>query len=252
MTCDELRPDYVPFAMGVLDDPEKGEVRAHLDRGCEACTAGVREAQLWMYALGASAEAADPPKRLRKRILASVGAQEKPGWRWVYAWPLVTAAAVLALVIVGYRAQNDASSITSLHGELASVQSRAQHSAAETATLRAALNLLQAPETREVSFGTGKPAPPRGRVFVNPASGVLLVASNLPPAPAGKTYEMWIIPKGGQPAPAGLFDSESDGSAVHLYRTPVALSATAAIAVTLEAAGGVNAPTSPPVIAAAL
>ena len=43
MTCDELRPDYVPFAMGVLAEPENTEIREHLDRGCEACTPGVRE-----------------------------------------------------------------------------------------------------------------------------------------------------------------------------------------------------------------
>ena len=38
MTCDELRPDYVLFAMGVLEDPERSELRAHLERGCQVCT----------------------------------------------------------------------------------------------------------------------------------------------------------------------------------------------------------------------
>ena len=45
MTCDELRPDYVLFAMGVLEDPERSELRAHLERGCQVCTPGVIEAR---------------------------------------------------------------------------------------------------------------------------------------------------------------------------------------------------------------
>ena len=32
MTCDELRPDYILYAVGVLEEPEKAELRAHLDR----------------------------------------------------------------------------------------------------------------------------------------------------------------------------------------------------------------------------
>ena len=50
---------------------------------------------------------------------------------------------------------------------------------------------------------------------------MLLIASNLPPAPAGKIYEMWMIPKGGKPVPAGLFQSESTGAAMHIQPGPV-------------------------------
>ncbi len=118
--------------------------------------------------------------------------------------------------------------------------------------LRAALRPLESLETCEVRFGEGPPTPPHGRVFGNPSGGVLLVASNLPAAPAGKTYEMWFFPRQGNPAPAGLFAFGADGTAVHLYRTPVALASTGAIAATLEPAAGVDAPTSQPVIVAAL
>ena len=120
-------------------------------------------------------------------------------------------------------------------------------STVEAASLRSALALLQAPETREVTFGQGAPVPPRGRIFFNPSS-VLLVASNLPAPPAGKTYEMWIIPKGGKPAPAGLFSSTAQGTALHFYNAPARLSETDTIAVTLEVATGVDAPTSQPII----
>jgi len=41
---------------------------------------------------------------------------------------------------------------------------------------------------------------------------------------------MWIIPKGGQPAPAGIFQSESDGTALHVQRAPVDVQSLAAVA----------------------
>jgi hypothetical protein len=116
--------------------------------------------------------------------------------------------------------------------------------------MRQAFELIQAPETREVSFGQGQPAPPRGRVFFHP-SGVLLIASRLPAPPPGKTYEMWII-RGGKPAPAGLFSSNPHGDAIHLYRPAAPPAERDVVAVTLEAAGGVEAPTSTPVIVAPL
>src|ERR1035438_9235955 len=68
---------------------------------------------------------------------------------------------------------------------------------------------------------------------------------------SGKTYEMWMI-RGGKPAPAGLFLSNSQGNAIHLYRPPTPPVESDVVAVTLEAAGGVAAPTSTPIIVAPL
>jgi anti-sigma-K factor RskA len=98
----------------------------------------------------------------------------------------------------------------------------------------------------------GAAKPPQGKVFVHPDRGVLLLASNLPPAPAGKIYEMWVIPAGGNPVPAGLFQTESNGTAVHLQKGPVNVGSTAAVAVTLESAGGAAQPTSQILILAKL
>jgi anti-sigma-K factor RskA len=81
-----------------------------------------------------------------------------------------------------------------------------------------------------------------GNTLVNPNKGVLLVASNLPQLIADKTYEMWLIPKGSTPRPAGLFQSDPSGVAVHTATPDV-------IVVTLEPESGSAAPTSSPIIA---
>lgn len=237
MTCEELRPEHELFALGLAAEPELSELREHLRRNCENCTPGVRQARERLALLALTAPEAEPPARLRRRILAGAGVESGSRLRLV---PLAVAAAacVFALALVIY-----------------SGSAWRRQTAALGRTVRdqrAALALLNAPATRRVTFGEGQPAPPRGNVFVNPAAGVLLLASNLPKAPAGKTYEMWVIPKSGKPAPAGLFDSQPDGTAMHLFAGPVDLEAAGAVAVTLEPAGGVPQPTSTPLIVAAL
>jgi len=231
MTCDELRPDYLPFALGVLEEPERSELRSHLDRGCETCAAGLREALAWEFAMGAAVEGPEPPRELRSRILAVAQGRPERRWNWFAAGLSAAAVAAAAVILIVYQAAGS-------------------RSGAEAAALREALDLIQAPETREVTFGQGQPTPPRGRVFFRP-SGVLLIASHLPPPPTGKTYEMWII-RGGKPAPAGLFRSDAQGDAIHLYRPVTPPTENDTVAVTMEAAGGVTAPTSTPVIVAPL
>jgi anti-sigma-K factor RskA len=75
-----------------------------------------------------------------------------------------------------------------------------------------------------------------------------LSASGLGAAPSGKTYEAWIIPAGpgGAPKPAGLFQGGKP-TTVHLRGT---VPQNALVAVTVERAGGVRAPTTKPIFAA--
>ena len=243
MTCDELRGEYELYALGVTDDPAAPELREHLERGCATCTAGVRSARGLAAMLAATAPAMAPSPRLRRRILASVGV-ERRGFGWTPLWVAVSA---LSLVSVMYFYGRDHDNGI----QMLKFQAQAREQAIELARLNDMLAILNQPETRQASFGESQPKP-RGKVFANPKLGVLLLASDLPPAPAGKIYEMWLIPKTGNPAPAGLFQSDAEGSAMHLQKVAVDLAATKAVAVTLEPAEGVPQPTSTPLIVAGL
>ena len=79
---------------------------------------------------------------------------------------------------------------------------------------------------------------------------MLLIASNLPALAPRKIYEMWVIPKGGSPRPAGLFQPDASGGGVNIMSGPVELSALYAVAVTIEPEAGSRAPTSQPIIVA--
>jgi anti-sigma-K factor RskA len=80
-------------------------------------------------------------------------------------------------------------------------------------------------------------------VVVGPNGKATLSISGLPTAPHGKTYEAWVITTGAAPRPAGLF-SGGASSTVHLRGT---VPQKAVVAVTVERAGGVRAPTTSPI-----
>jgi anti-sigma-K factor RskA len=73
-----------------------------------------------------------------------------------------------------------------------------------------------------------------------------LQVTGLVAAPHGKAYEAWIIPAGRNPRPAGLFA----GGRASVVQLRGSLPARAVVAVTLERAAGVRAPTTTPILAA--
>jgi hypothetical protein len=133
-----------------------------------------------------------------------------------------------------------------LANELARVREQSNRQTIELASINQAFAILTGADTTVTTFGEGQPKP-RGKVFVSPAQGVLLIASNLQPAPPGKAYEMWII-KDGKAKAAGMFQSEPDGSAMHIQRGSA--ENTDAVAVTMENQAGADQPTSTPLFAA--
>src|SRR5580700_659366 len=99
MNCDQLREHYELYALGIAEEPERGEIRAHLDRGCEVCGAGVKRALETMALLGASASPAQPSAQLRRRILASVGVERRRA-SWFMVWGMAATVAVMFLLLV--------------------------------------------------------------------------------------------------------------------------------------------------------
>lgn len=242
MNCEDLHDHYDLYALDIAEEPERGEIRAHLDRGCAVCVAGVKRSLEITALMGAAANQAQPSPKLRRRILASVGSNDRR-FSWV---PVLALAAALLLIVVG------ASLVVRGNRAEATLLALTRAQSDEIARLTQAFAIVSGPRTTEVSFGGTQPRPPEGKVFLNPARGVLLIASNLPRTPVDKIYEMWIIPRGAKPVPAGLFQSQEDGSAMHVRPGIVDLASTAAVAVTVENQAGADQPTSTPLIVAAV
>lgn len=241
MTHEELRDLYELYALGALDTEEKAEIEEHLARGCVECKAGVKSALGLTTFLATIPERVEPPRQLRQKLVVAVGGADVPRRAWLWTWAAATAALAVVAVMFWTDANRE-------RQDLADARRQVAASSAEVSRVHDALQLLNEPDTEQVTFGKG----PRGRVFVSPRRGVLFTASNLPPAAAGKTYEMWVVPKSGAPKPAGLFQSDAQGNALHILAGPVDRATTAAIAISVEPQAGSSAPTTTPIIVAGL
>jgi anti-sigma-K factor RskA len=108
---------------------------------------------------------------------------------------------------------------------------------------QSAMAVLAAADLTRVDL-QGAPAAPQaaGRALWSRQSGMVFAANNLPPLPAGKIYQVWLV-AGGPPVSAGLVAPDETGRGVAIFRTPVDVAGPVTVAVTIEPEGGVPAPT---------
>ena len=99
--------------------------------------------------------------------------------------------------------------------------------------------VLSDPDARAVDLETGD-----GRLVVGDDGSAVLVLSSMEPAPDGKTYEVWVA-NDGVPVRAGLFDGAGERDVVPVEQT---VGDGSVVMVTVENDGGVDAPTSDPIV----
>jgi anti-sigma-K factor RskA len=232
VTCDELKDEYGPYALGIAEDPDRSEIAAHLNRSCPQCVPGVRSALSTVSAMCGAVKAVDPPRRLRTRVISMV-APQKESRSWAAVWLPWAVAAVLAVVLASI----------AIPGRV----KKTNDSATATARFDEVLSVLNDPVTKDVAFGD---TVARGRFFVSANKGVVFIAAHLPRLEAGRTFEMWVIPAGGNPVPSGIFQPLADSTAVYIRPGPIGNAA--AMAISIEPAGGSPQPTTTPFIVSKL
>jgi hypothetical protein len=140
--------------------------------------------------------------------------------------------------------------VSSLEARLADAERRAATAARDAVQARhaadqaqTAMAVLAAPDLTRIDLA-GQPAAPQAtaRALWSRNRGMVFTAANLPPAPADRVYQVWVV-TGGGPVSAGLFTPDSSGRATAVFNTPADIGTPVALAVTLEPAGGVPAPT---------
>ncbi|MCX7618421.1 anti-sigma factor [Tepidiforma sp.] len=223
--------EFLPeLALGVLPPAEAEPVRRHL-AGCGACAEEFAELERVAALLPLAADAPAPGPAAREALLQRARAERLPRPRArVAPARLLQAAAALLLFAAGGLA-GWAAARGGAGGTDAASRSRETllAAAARGETLRA-----------DASSSAGI----RASLLLDPASGLAVaVLDGLAPAPAGRTYQAWLI-EDETPRSAGLL--AGDGS---LLLAPGGdLRRFSAFALTLEPAGGVPAPTGDPLV----
>ncbi|HET9461979.1 MAG TPA: anti-sigma factor [Gaiellaceae bacterium] len=223
------------YALDALDADERRAFEAHLS-SCEHCQEELASFWETTAALAVAASGPEPSADLRERILADVRAEPpqnvvpfEPRRRAV---PVLAAAASIAAVValgIGLWASG-------LSSELDDARAALERE-------RAAAAVLVDPSARTVSLQAGE-----GQLVVSQRGEAVLVLHGVDPAPAGKTYEMWIVP-GGDIASANRAGLFSGREGAELERLDGTVRAGDVVAVTIEQAGGVDAPTTSPIVA---
>jgi anti-sigma-K factor RskA len=267
------------YALGALGKAERSRFEAHLE-DCLECVREVKSLLPVAHHLPQTAVPVDPPPALRERVLREVaGWTPAPAERPEAAAPALGGPAIrpapapspppaprgsglgplfwlVALLLVGVAGAGGCY-VAELHREIADLQATA-----ESATTRAQILELEAtvaeleatrrdeviaiatdPTVRSLTLA-GQPLAPRatGRALWTESGMLAFAATGLPALPEGDTYQLWFVTPEADPVGAALLLPEADGAAGLTLQIPEETTP-AAMAVTIEPAGGVPTPT---------
>jgi anti-sigma-K factor RskA len=260
---DELRERAAAYALGILSAEERLQFEAHLS-ACDECAAEVRSLSPVVAALAYAAPVADPPLDARGRVLARLSqgsftstvprvTREPRRSRALAPWLLAAASLVLAAGLAAYSV-SQRGRIGALEQSVRDASARADVAERQAADARTAMRqaladdrsvvvVLAASDLLRVEL-QGQPVAPQAaaRAFWSRSQGLVFSATNLPPLPPGRTYQLWIV-TADMPIGAGLMKPRPDGAVPLVHGTPPNVGRPVAFAVTIEPEGGVPAPT---------
>jgi hypothetical protein len=175
--------------------------------------------------------------------IAAIPSTPRSKWAVITPWAIAACLAI-ACSILGYR-------ISSLNDALDGESRLVSNLAAKASRAQQVLEVLNAPDAQRVTLTATKTpsAPTAHAVYLAERGALVMEANNLKPVPAGKAYELWVMPaSGGAPMPVGTFWPNSEGYAsIVLPHFPSGVAAKG-FGITIENAGGAATPTLPIVL----
>jgi anti-sigma-K factor RskA len=235
---EDLKDAYV---LGALPEEERVEfeqyLAAHPDLQAE-----MEELSAVAGLLAFSVREQEPAPDLRRKIMDTVEAEavqprtsQRRSWLsrlWEAVGPRDLALAGAAVLAIGLFSWS-----MLLQGEVQDLQGRVQSLQSQPQ------DQTQGPQMIALG-GAGTEQGVRAELLTLKDKRAVLVAENMPPAPEGKTYQIWVI-KGDTPKPSGLFEPKGDSIAA-VVENPV--EGADAVAVTIEPEGGSQEPTTDPML----
>ena len=250
---DQYRDDLPLYAVGALTKEESERMKVHLAE-CSACSDELRSLSEAAAQIVLAVEPEAPPKQLRGKLLSRLEDQHserlgsirrtrrRSAWFWVPAF----AAAILAIVCAALW-QHDRGVLRENRELAAKLKTNdlLLHRA------RALVDTLTASDAQHFTLvaAGAKPQPEARAVYSAKEHSLVLLAGNLNPLPAHKTYELWLLPtNGAQPIPSGTFEPDARGSATLILSEFAGGIAAKGFAVTIENEPGSATPTMPIVL----
>jgi anti-sigma-K factor RskA len=255
---EQFAEDLALLALGSLQGQERHALEKHLEQ-CASCRRELELLRGDLALLAMTAAGPKPPARARQRLISAIAkeprvtspaasaSRPRRSWLPILGW---VAAAAMALVCIGLLRQN-----STLREDLASLRSQFTDQESQLKQASEVVATLTDPEAVKIELvAAGNKPQPRGKaIYERRNRSLIFLASNLPPLPPEKVYELWLFPtSGGAPIAAGLFQPDARGSAT-VVNPPLPEGVAAKnFAVTLEPASGSHqSPRGTPVIVGA-
>jgi len=255
--------DLIQYALGTLKDTQMSQFTAHISL-CNECRAQLANFQVELASFAAVQPLSELPSGARDRFMTRLSSDQageskfmqmrnkskafnalRSFQQWLETpvpFRIVSGALAAALLYVGYDDLTHIHQIRQMQPEMA----RFELQAGQLADLQ---DFLRGSNTQQVSLHD-RPVinkTPEGHAIYSSSNGKLVfTASTLPQTPAGKAYELWILPvSGSAPVPAGVFKPDMQGNAAVIFpQIPLNVNA-GAFGVTIENEAGATKPTLP-------
>ncbi len=135
--------------------------------------------------------------------MAPISSSRRSKWATFTPWAIAACLAI-ACSILGYR-------VSSMNDALDGESRLVSNLAAKASHAQQVLEVLNAPDAQRVTLTATKtsPAPTAHAVYLADRGALMMEANNLKPVPAGKAYELWVIPaSGAAPMPGRHLQAE--------------------------------------------
>jgi anti-sigma-K factor RskA len=265
--------DFDLYALGALEGDDKLAIEQHV-ASCADCAEKLAEARGRIALLALAAPQVAPSAAVKQRLMLQVRAdveradalpasERAPSrtsprapretarargffGRW-WAAVLVPAGAVLAVATILLWTEN-----RQLDRQLAALRTalreNTQEQQQQLQEAREVAAMIESRDTVTVALAQ-QPGMPTGaaHVMYNAKMGMLMYDGELAPAPAAKSYQLWLVPADGKPISAGVFNPVSGRTDHWMMKLPRGIAAKE-FAVSLEPAGGMPQPTGPMVL----
>jgi anti-sigma-K factor RskA len=253
--------DFDLYALGALEGEDEQRFEAHL-RACSTCQGELQTARERALLLALAEPPIKPDASLKSRLMERLHAESagnipkaaqpdrirRKSWglRFSLSFGVTTIILAIATAWLWHLNQVRGKSISELRAQLEAAKQQAANYATKN---RAITEALGAPDTVQITLQQQTGGPPgQAHVLYNARMGLVVYSGEIAPAPADKSYQLWLVPSSGMPVSMGLVEAnQQNGAVVHLQQGLVAK----AFAVTLEQHGGVSQPTGRKVLVGA-
>lgn len=269
------------YALGALSQHETRAFDEHLQEGCAACYSELEEFERVIGLLGEGDNPATPPAYVRDILTLRIekeAAEPARASGSVIPFPeksdqrtntqqtsslgrilLPWAAAAALFIALAYTFSAWRSERQSLKASLDQEKERGSQALGDNKELKELLSkenaasnelsqinsVLKTGKWRLIQL-TGQPPAPdsSAKVYWDIQAARWAVSADLPPAPAGKVYQLWFVTPSAKIS-AGLIRPDKSGHAFAVVQLPSNVGTVAATAITLEPEGGSDQPTMP-------